>query len=164
MDVEAACSGSLLKHFRLKAARFIPGRLPAQGRIECENQTTVRARICCGVVNRGLALYNGMVIAPAIDGRLFALDAETGAIKWVATYPRLDRVNGAPHDRDLNPAVIHDGLVIVAPDDAAAVSAHLRANRETQIRLTLKRGAGVIRFWTCDLTAEYVHLNADYTT
>ncbi len=39
------------------------------------NQTTVRPMICCGIVNRGLAIYNGMIIAPAIDGRLFALNA-----------------------------------------------------------------------------------------
>ena len=32
------------------------------------NQTTVRPKICCGVVNRGIALYNGMVIAP-VDRR-----------------------------------------------------------------------------------------------
>src|SRR5262245_37863559 len=42
------------------------------------NQTTVRPVICCGIVNRGIALYNGMIIAPAIDGRLFALNALTG--------------------------------------------------------------------------------------
>src|SRR5437870_8400689 len=34
------------------------------------NQTTVRARICCGVVNRGIAIYNGLIIAPAIVGQL----------------------------------------------------------------------------------------------
>lgn len=48
--------------------------------------------------------------------------------------------------------------------DAAAVSAQLRDNREVRIRLTLRRGDGSIRFWTSDLTAEYVRLNADYTT
>ena len=37
------------------------------------NQPAVRPKICCGIVNRGLALYNGMIIAPAIDGRLIAL-------------------------------------------------------------------------------------------
>src|SRR3954464_7068196 len=54
------------------------------------NQTTVRAKICCGVVNRGLAIYNGMIIAPAIDGRLFALDADTGKPIWEArvAYPQ----------------------------------------------------------------------------
>ncbi len=47
---------------------------------------------------------------------------------------------------------------------APALSAQLRANREVDIRLLLSRGEGRIRFWTCDLTAEYVRLNADYTT
>ncbi len=54
------------------------------------NQTAVRPKICCGVVNRGLALYNGMVIAPVIDGRLMALDALTGKPVWETrvAYPQ----------------------------------------------------------------------------
>ncbi len=56
-------------------------------------------------------------------GAVAALDAETGSIRWVATYPRQDRSPGGPHDRDLNPAVLHDGLVMVAPDDANAIYA-----------------------------------------
>src|SRR6185369_10368477 len=32
--------------------------------------------------NRGLALYNGMIIAPSLDGRLFALNALTGKPIW----------------------------------------------------------------------------------
>jgi quinohemoprotein ethanol dehydrogenase len=54
------------------------------------NQDATRPRICCGVVNRGVALYNGMVIAPAIDGRLFALDAGTGKPIWETriAYPQ----------------------------------------------------------------------------
>jgi quinohemoprotein ethanol dehydrogenase len=46
------------------------------------DQAKVRPVICCGNVNRGIALYNGMVIAPSIDGRLFALDARTGKPVW----------------------------------------------------------------------------------
>src|SRR5262245_28202410 len=38
------------------------------------NQTAVRPKVCCGVVNRGLAIYQGKVIAPIIDGRVQALD------------------------------------------------------------------------------------------
>jgi quinohemoprotein ethanol dehydrogenase len=54
------------------------------------NQTTVRPRICCGNVNRGIAIYNGMIIAPAIDGRLFALNALTGKPVWETriVYPQ----------------------------------------------------------------------------
>jgi quinohemoprotein ethanol dehydrogenase len=36
------------------------------------NQDKVRSKICCGVVQRGVALYQGKIIAPIIDGRLVA--------------------------------------------------------------------------------------------
>jgi glutamate N-acetyltransferase/amino-acid N-acetyltransferase len=48
--------------------------------------------------------------------------------------------------------------------DAAAVSNSIRSQRETKIALRFTEGDATIRFWTADLTAEYVHLNADYTT
>lgn len=40
----------------------------------------------------------------------------------------------------------------------------LRANRDTSIELTFSEGTASVRFWTTDLTAEYVRLNADYRT
>jgi len=46
------------------------------------NQTAVRPKVCCGVVNRGLALYKNLIIAPVIDGRLDALDVSTGKVVW----------------------------------------------------------------------------------
>src|SRR5262249_24246809 len=48
------------------------------------NQNTVRSKVCCGVVSRGLALYQGKIIVPIVDGRLAALDAETGKVLWEA--------------------------------------------------------------------------------
>ena len=48
--------------------------------------------------------------------------------------------------------------------DAVAVSQSIRDNRETEIRLEVGDGPGTIRFYSSDLTAEYVHLNADYHT
>src|SRR5262252_5548183 len=44
------------------------------------NRQAVQPKICCGVVNRGIAIYQGKIIAPVIDGRLEALDAETGKV------------------------------------------------------------------------------------
>jgi quinohemoprotein ethanol dehydrogenase len=38
--------------------------------------------ICCGPVNRGVALYNGKVYAGLLDGRLVAIDQETGKVLW----------------------------------------------------------------------------------
>ena len=50
------------------------------------------------------------------------------------------------------------------PFDDAVASSSLRESRDTHIRLVLDHGPAAARFWTCDLTAEYVRLNADYTT
>jgi len=38
--------------------------------------------MCCGPASRGLAVWKGKVIAATIDGRLFAVDAKTGAPVW----------------------------------------------------------------------------------
>ena len=46
------------------------------------NQDKTRPFICCGVVQRGIALYQNLVIAPIIDGRLVALDINTGHPVW----------------------------------------------------------------------------------
>ena len=48
--------------------------------------------------------------------------------------------------------------------DAAAVSASIRASRDTSVVLQFSEGTASSRFWTTDLTAEYVRLNADYHT
>ncbi|MDP1874348.1 PQQ-dependent dehydrogenase, methanol/ethanol family [Phenylobacterium sp.] len=37
---------------------------------------------CCDVVNRGVAVWGGKVFVGALDGRLIALDAATGAEAW----------------------------------------------------------------------------------
>lgn len=50
------------------------------------------------------------------------------------------------------------------PFDASAASAYLKHNREVHFRLRFTLGTGRCTFYTCDLTYEYVKLNADYTT
>ena len=54
---------------------------------------------CCDVVNRGVAVWKGQLFFGALDGRLFALNARTGKVKWeVATFdPDLPyTITGAP--------------------------------------------------------------------
>jgi quinohemoprotein ethanol dehydrogenase len=65
-------------------------------------------RACCDVVNRGLALYKDKVFVGVIDGRLVALDAKTGAVKWDVQTTPVDEpytITGAPR--------VVDGKVII---------------------------------------------------
>jgi glutamate N-acetyltransferase/amino-acid N-acetyltransferase len=48
--------------------------------------------------------------------------------------------------------------------DAREVSDSIRNHRDTLIQLQFTEGDAEARFWTSDLTAEYVRLNADYHT
>ena len=50
------------------------------------------------------------------------------------------------------------------PFDAATASAYLKHNRSIELRLRFTLGSGRCTFWTCDLTYDYVKLNAEYTT
>ena len=55
--------------------------------------------VCCGDVNRGVALYGDKVFVGILDGRLVALDRETGMVAWtVQTTPTGTdfSVTGAP--------------------------------------------------------------------
>ncbi|MBM4003096.1 MAG: bifunctional glutamate N-acetyltransferase/amino-acid acetyltransferase ArgJ [Planctomycetes bacterium] len=48
--------------------------------------------------------------------------------------------------------------------DAAAVSEAIKSQRDTRIELQVGDGTGHCRFWTSDLTHEYIRINADYHT
>ena len=73
------------------------------------NQQVWQSRICCGVVNRGIALYEGKVIAPVVDGRLRALDAATGKMIWET---RVSPEN-MPYTITMAPRVIKGGRIII---------------------------------------------------
>jgi quinohemoprotein ethanol dehydrogenase len=74
------------------------------------NRKPASDKACCGIVNRGLALYNGKIYVPVIDGRLQALDAETGKPVWET------RVSYTQNEQTLTIAPrIAKGKVIVGP-------------------------------------------------
>jgi glutamate N-acetyltransferase/amino-acid N-acetyltransferase len=50
------------------------------------------------------------------------------------------------------------------PFDADTASAYLKRERHIELRLLFTLGPGRCTFWTCDLTQEYIRLNAEYTT
>ena len=55
--------------------------------------------LCCDVVNRGVAIWGDSIYSGTLDGRLLALDAATGTLKWSVqtTDPSLPySITGAP--------------------------------------------------------------------
>jgi len=55
--------------------------------------------MCCGVVNRGVALYRGRVYVGTMDGRIVALDERSGKPVWTAQTTPVDSpysITGAP--------------------------------------------------------------------
>jgi quinohemoprotein ethanol dehydrogenase len=60
-------------------------------------------KLCCGIVNRGVAVWKGKVIWGTLDGRLLAVDAKTGQKIWEtqATDPtKWLSITGAPRIAD----------------------------------------------------------------
>ncbi len=43
--------------------------------------------VCCGIVNRGAAIYEGLIIRALLDMTIVALDAKTGKEVWKVTSP-----------------------------------------------------------------------------
>jgi quinohemoprotein ethanol dehydrogenase len=69
--------------------------------------------LCCGPVNRGVALYEGKVYVGLLDGGLVALDAETGREVWrtQVTHAEDDySITGAPR--------VVEGMVIIGNSGA----------------------------------------------
>jgi glutamate N-acetyltransferase / amino-acid N-acetyltransferase len=100
--------------------------------------------------------------SPLVKTAIFGADPNWGRICSAAGYAGVPfaetdlslKLNGMP--------LYVRGVPL--PFDAAAASRHLKDHRDVRIELTLTLGAGHCRFWTCDLTYDYVRLNADYTT
>jgi len=60
-------------------------------------------KACCDVVNRGVAIYGDKVFAGIIDGRLVALNANTGEVEWSVVTVDQDKpytITGAPRVAD----------------------------------------------------------------
>ncbi|HTN60799.1 MAG TPA: PQQ-dependent dehydrogenase, methanol/ethanol family [Devosia sp.] len=53
-------------------------------RFEPEIDNDAWRSACCDAVNRGIAIRDGLLYVAALDGKLYALDAATGKIRWQA--------------------------------------------------------------------------------
>ena len=104
----------------------------------------------------GLSIANSPLVKTAIAGE----DANWGRIVMAVGKA------GEKADRD-RLAIAMGGVQItrdgqpVAGYDEAPVAAHLKG-REVQIAVDIGIGRGRARVWTCDLTHDYIEINADY--
>lgn len=65
---------------------------------------------CCDIVNRGVAVWDGMVYVAALNGDLFGLDAQTGATIW--RTPTIDEDNTRRYTSTGAPRIAGDVVVI----------------------------------------------------
>ncbi len=64
----------------------------------------VLRKVCCGIVNRGIAVWQNKIFVASIDGYLYALDASTGSIIWkmdtIEDRKRGYTITGSPYIAD----------------------------------------------------------------
>lgn len=109
-----------------------------------------------------------VLIAKTIANDALVKTAITGADpNWGRIISCVGRTGIDVNEEDIRLSI--NGTLIfengVAADyDEKALSQSMRDNRDVHIELGFPRGESAVRFWTCDLTQEYVRLNSDYTT
>ncbi len=72
------------------------------------HQPSPLARLCCGRVNRGLAILDNTLFMGTIDGHLIAVDARSGRLVWDVTLARAE----AGYSLTLAPLVVKDKVIV----------------------------------------------------
>ena len=117
-----------------------------------------RCKACRDAHRIAQTIANSPLVKTAIAGA----DPNWGRIVSAAGYAGvgfdLERLHVALNDI----SIFRHGAPVAF--DAAALSDSIRNLHETRIVLDFKDGEAHARFWTCDLTSEYVRINAEYHT
>jgi glutamate N-acetyltransferase/amino-acid N-acetyltransferase len=158
-----ALSGAELKQFEetlLTVCRDLSRAIPADG----EGATHLITIEIAGCRTRGDARQIAKTVAdsPLVKCAIHGADPNWGRIVSAAGYSGV-QFDAAKVTLRLNGVLLYQNGAPVA-FDADKVSASIRDNRETLIQLAFGAVGEGITFYTADLTAEYVRLNADYHT
>ncbi|MGD9723914.1 MAG: bifunctional glutamate N-acetyltransferase/amino-acid acetyltransferase ArgJ [Pirellulales bacterium] len=116
----------------------------------------------CASVAAARKIARTIADSPLVKTAIAGADPNWGRIVSAAGYAGVP-FNPAGVDLKINEFQLYERGAPVE-FDAAQVSASIRDNRVTHVELRLREGDAAIRFWTTDLTAEYIRLNADYHT
>ena len=103
------------------------------------------------------AIANSLLVKTA----WFGADPNWGRILCAARYSGVE-INTAKTTLDYGDTpIVRNGMDAGVPEAEQAKAIN---KREFQIRLDLGAGSGTFTIWTCDLSYEYVKINADYHT
>lgn len=116
----------------------------------------------CKTREDALQIARTVANSPLVKTAITGADPNWGRIVSAAGYAGV-QFDPAGISLYLNGTLLYQGGTPV-DFDAQMVSESIRTNRDTLIQLQLSEGSASGRFWTTDLTAEYVRLNADYHT
>lgn len=147
---------AVLKEVCIELARMIPG--DGEG---ATHRITIDVRGCRDR-DEAEKIARAVADSPLVKTAIHGADPNWGRIVSAAGYAGVPFMESEMSLRLNSVPIYAEGTPL--PYDAQALSADIRGNRETVIDLHFTRGDASIRFWTCDLTAEYIRLNADYTT
>lgn len=100
-------------------------------------------RVCCGLVNRGVAVLGDLVYIGTVDAHLVAVDAKTGQVRWDATVA--DYKTG--HSITVAPLAVKDKIVVGIAGGEYGVRGFIDA-------YDAQTGARAWRFWTIPATGE----------
>jgi glutamate N-acetyltransferase/amino-acid N-acetyltransferase len=156
-------AGGELEQFRVEfetAAGQLARSIPLDG----EGATHLITIDVTGCATEAAARQIARVVAdsPLVKTAVAGADPNWGRIVSAAGYAGVE-FDPAGVDLHVNGFLLYQQGAPVDFDDPR-VSASMRENRDTSIVLRFSEGDAQIRFFTTDLTAEYVRLNADYRT
>ena len=95
--------------------------------------------VCCGIINRGIALYDGKVFVPVLDGRLIALNAASGEVVWSVRVFAEDQTGYA---LTMAPRVVKDKVIV------GAAGAEFTPHRGFFSAFDVNTGREIWRFYT----------------
>jgi alcohol dehydrogenase (cytochrome c) len=86
----------------------------ASGRVfwQFSHEPSTKARLCCGIVNRGLAILGDTLFMGTIDGHLIAIDAHNGKPIWNVNVNGADPATG--YSITVAPLVVKNKVIIGA--------------------------------------------------
>jgi glutamate N-acetyltransferase / amino-acid N-acetyltransferase len=156
-------SGKALDDFRatlFEVCEDLAQSIPADG----EGATHLITVEVHGCRSRQDALKIGRTIAdsPLVKTAIAGADPNWGRVVSAAGYAGV-HFDPSKVTLYINGLLLYERGAPVDFDDEA-ISKSIAGDRDTSIVLILEEGKSAARFWTTDLTAEYVRLNADYHT